>query len=554
MMLPPILAAWYGGLVPGLLATGLAALASSYFFIPERFSWNIGLSGFIEIALYIVEGTLVTVWAVGRDRAQEAARAASEKAAAILASISDGFVALDRDFHFTYVNTAAEALLQRSAPDLLGRTPWEVFPALAGTHLENEFRRATAEGAPTAFEEYAAGPQRWIEVRAFPGRDGGLSVYFRDVTERRRQADQARQLASIVESSEDGIISKDLNGTILTWNRGAQRMYGYPAEETIGKPVSMLAPPGHQDETTALIERLRHGVAVERIETVRQRKDGTVFPVSLTVSPIRDRAGHVLGASTIARDITERKRLEQSVLEAQKMESLGVLAGGLAHDFNNLLTGIMGNTGLVLDSLPPGDPMRSPLESALRASERAADLTRQMLAYSGKGRFVTERVNLSALLSGMADLIRSSLPRSVTLEMELAPSLPLVEADPGQIEQLTMNLAMNAGEAMGDAPGKVRIATGKCELGGRAACAGTPGEELPPGTYVWLEVRDTGSGMDPDTLARIFDPFFTTKFMGRGLGLAAVSGIIRGHRGALRVNSAPGQGSTFRVLLPAAGR
>jgi signal transduction histidine kinase len=240
----------------------------------------------------------------------------------------------------------------------------------------------------------------------------------------------------------------------------------------------------------------------------------------------------------------ERRTLEEQLRQAQKLESLGLLAGGVAHDFNNLLTGILGNASLALEVLDPPEPARTMLLDVVRASERAADLTRQLLAYAGKGRFVVQRVNVSEVVRDIADLICTSIPKLVSLRLDLSDTLPAIEADASQIQQLVMNLVINAGEAMEDRAGSVRVTTGSREITGDAA--------LKSGQYVYLEVEDNGSGMDSATLEHIFDPFFTTKFTGRGLGLAAVQGIVRAHRGDISVCSALGVGSTFRILLPAA--
>ena len=249
----------------------------------------------------------------------------------------------------------------------------------------------------------------------------------------------------------------------------------------------------------------------------------------------------------------ERRNLEDQLRHAQKLESLGLLAGGVAHDFNNLLTGILGNASLALELAEEDQAMRSMLQDIIRASERAADLTRQLLAYAGKGKFMVEPVNASSLVHDISELIRSSVPRTVELALNLHPDLPAIEGDASQVQQLVMNLILNAVEATGERPGVVRVSTGIREV--------RPGERLPhfrpdpppPATYVTIEVMDDGCGMTEAIKAQIFDPFFTTKFTGRGLGLAAALGIARGHRGAIAVESVEGSGSTFTVLLPAAG-
>ncbi|HSA46606.1 MAG TPA: ATP-binding protein [Candidatus Competibacteraceae bacterium] len=258
-------------------------------------------------------------------------------------------------------------------------------------------------------------------------------------------------------------------------------------------------------------------------------------------------------------DITARKaaeeqrwQLEQQMQQTQKLESLGVLAGGIAHDFNNLLTIILGNASLALDELPSISPSRDSLRAIEKTALRAAELCRQMLAYSGQGRFVIETIHLDELICEMASLFKSSLPKKATLNLNLADALPPLRGDPSQIRQVVMNLVINASEALDDRSGVVTVSTGAMQCRPDDLAGAYREERLAEGVYVWLEVSDTGCGMNSETQRRVFEPFFTTKFTGRGLGLSAVLGIVRGHQGALQVVSTPGQGTTFKVLFPAA--
>jgi signal transduction histidine kinase/CheY-like chemotaxis protein len=251
--------------------------------------------------------------------------------------------------------------------------------------------------------------------------------------------------------------------------------------------------------------------------------------------------------------IEERKRIEEDLRQTQKLESIGVLAGGVAHDFNNLLVGILGNSSLALEVLPENSQVRPLLQDVLLAGQRAADLTRQLLAYSGKGRFVVQPLNLSGLVREISGLIQPSIPKMVRLRLDLDFNLPLIQADSSQLQQLIMNLVINGAESIGDRAGVVAVTTKSCDIAGEAIPRAIPPTEIRPGRYVCLEVKDNGAGMDAQTMSKIFDPFFTTKFTGRGLGLAAALGIVRGHRGGIEVESSPGEGATFRVYLPAAG-
>jgi len=284
------------------------------------------------------------------------------------------------------------------------------------------------------------------------------------------------------------------------------------------------------------------------------RKDGSEFPVEIGLNPIEtDEGTWVLSAIV---DITERKRAEQErkTLEAQmqhtqKLESLGILAGGIAHDFNNLLVSILGNAGLALMELAPESRARPTVQNIQAAALRTAELTKQLLAYSGKGKFLIQPLNLSLLVEEMAHLLKLSISKKAVVRTRLASNLPAIEADAAQIQQVVMNLMLNASDALGGNIGDIVVSTGVIDADRAYLSETFLDEHLPEGRYVYLEVSDTGCGMDKETRSRIFDPFFTTKFTGRGLGLAAVLGIVRSHRGAIRLYSEPGQGTAFKVLF-----
>jgi len=459
-------------------------------------------------------------------------------------------------------NHGAERLYGYSTAEMIGQDMTVLLPPNRsdeeGTILERIRRGERVEHFDT-LRMHKDGRFIRVSIAISPirGKSGeviGASHVARDITQTTELELARTRLAAIVESSDDAIISKDLNGIVQTWNRGAERLYGYSALEIMGRPMSLLLPPDRPDEEALILKRLAKGERVDHFETTRLRKDGRQIDVSLSISPIYDKEGIVRGASHVARDITERRTLETQRLHTQKLESLGVLAGGVAHDFNNLLTGILGNASLVADSMHAANPNRQILAECIQAAERAAQLTRQLLAYAGKGRFVVEPVSLSALVREISTLIQTSIPRKVQVRLELADNLPTVEADAGQLQQVVMNLIINGAEAIGENVGLVVCSTASQMVD--EAYMNTLGAEalyIKPGLYVTLEVNDSGCGMDEATLASIFDPFFTTKFTGRGLGLAAVSGIVHGHKGAIKVYSSPGRGSTFKVLFPAMG-
>ena len=390
----------------------------------------------------------------------------------------------------------------------------------------------------------------------------------------------------------------DLAGKVVRVNPAGCRLLGLTEREIVGHPVWEFVAP---EEQALVRERLGRNLSSEQPLDSQERNwirpDGARLILEIHSNYIRDAEGRIQGIRTFLLDVTRRKRaeealrkvqeslehrivertaelemanqflrremeerrqaaeehrkLEAQVQHAQRLESLGVLAGGIAHDFNNLLASIMGYGSLAAMDLPEDSRPRRSIEQVLTAAKSAADLTQQMLAYSGRGSFVLEPVNLTVLIEGVVRLIESTISKKATLRLHLATGLPCIQADASQIRQVVMNLITNAAESLGDAPGIVEVTTGVAWADEEQWTAMVPGHVLPAGNYVFLEVGDTGCGMDAETQNRIFDPFFTTKFSGRGLGLAAVLGIIRSHRGGIRVHSEPRAGTTFRVMFPA---
>ncbi len=484
-----------------------------------------------------------------------------------LSSIGDAVVSTDTVGRVVFANPVALDLLQWPEREMIGQPIEAVFRIInefTREAVENPVGRVLREGAISGLANHTVliardGTEIPIDDSAAPirqdGQTTGVVLVFRDISERRRAQQDAAYLAAIVESSDDAIVGKSPDGIIQTWNTGAERVYGCKAAEAVGRPMRDFLPPDRQHEEDEILERLRKGHRIVHFETVRVRKDGTTIEVSLTISPMRDRTGQIVGVSHVARDISEQKKTAEQMRQTQKLESLGVLAGGIAHDFNNLLTGILGNASLALDDRTLTSTTRAAIEATVAASERAAQLARQMLAYSGKGHFVLEHINLSERIREILPLIKASVPPTVLLRLDLDDQLPLIEADAAQIQQLIMNIIINGAEAVPEGQqGMLRVMTGRLQVDEEylREHIGSGAGDLAPGAHAVFEVSDTGTGMDEATLARIFDPFFTTKFTGRGLGLAAVLGIVRGHRGFLQVSSVLGQGTVFRVLFPAA--
>jgi PAS domain S-box-containing protein len=380
------------------------------------------------------------------------------------------------------------------------------------------------------------GVYRWFKTRGVPqfAPDDSIGGWIGTCTDIGDQKNAEERFSGLLAAISDPVFIIDYNWRYVFVNGPAAAFAHISPSEMAGRVVWDLFPneKGSRFEIEA-IRAFQTGQEV-RYETFNEHSgrwyEMDIFP---------DRTNIIV----FARDITDRRALEQKLQQADKFDSIGVLAGGVAHDFNNLLVGIMGNVSLALDVLPESSPVRVMLEDAVIASERAALLTRQLLAYAGKGQFKVEKLDLSKLVRDTRQLIRANIPSNVDLKLFLDDQLPPVEGDLSQIQQVIMNLVINAAESFEFShSGQVRVYTSACQIGGA--------QDSEPGQYVSLKVQDEGSGMDPETVSRIFEPFFTTKFTGRGLGLAAVQGIVRSHKGNLRVDSAPGQGSTFTILLP----
>ena len=351
------------------------------------------------------------------------------------------------------------------------------------------------------------------------------------------------QIRDILESMHEGFFAFDREWRCTYVNERGVNLMQTRREDLVGKKLEEIVPEAIGDR---MREEFHRAVAENKPSTFEQYYAPLDSWFEVSAYPTRD------GLAVFGRDITERKRFHERLQQTQKLESLGLLAGGIAHDFNNLLTGIVGNASLLLEDLPENSPMRGGLQDVVNAAGRAGALTQQLLAYAGKARFTVEPLDLSELVRDISKLIKTSIPKAVELRLHLATGLPPVNADATQIQQLVMNLVINGAEAIGEGKrGVVTVTTGTQEVDEKWVQLALTGEGVAPGKYVVLDVSDTGCGMTEETAAKIFDPFFTTKFAGRGLGLAAAMGIVRGHKGALKVSSVVSEGSHFRVLIPA---
>ena len=361
---------------------------------------------------------------------------------------------------------------------------------------------------------------------------------------------------SLFEGVPDTVLVHDMQGQILHVNDAGVRQLGWPADTLVGMNIHDLVAPA------ALTDYLDHlqdtwTESAGRLETTVTTRSGRRFHAEVHQRSVEIDAG--LAVINVVRDITarrkaeaDRQRLDARMQRAQKLESLGILASGIAHEFNNLLVGILGGADLALVDLPLEEAkLRKTFQQISRAAKRASELINQMLAYSGKGKFVVEPIDVNTVISGMKDLLQASVSKNVILACHEEAGLPAIEGDRSQIRQVLLNLVMNAGDSIRADNGLVNVVTKTVNADREYFASGCLDEGLPEGEYVVLEVADNGSGMDPATLGKIFDPFFSTKFAGRGMGLAAAMGIVRGHGGTIRVESAPDQGTKFQVLFPA---
>jgi two-component system cell cycle sensor histidine kinase/response regulator CckA len=411
--------------------------------------------------------------------------------------------------------------------------------------------------------EHVGSPRQWTaEEQAFAGSVGDLVSLAMEADRRIRAERSLREgedlFRAIGDRLHDAMLLVDASDrhhpSVRYANEAACRLTGYSPEELAGQPLLLLADPAAQ---AVAVEQLRRALAGEIVlfDSVHRRKDGSVMPVEV-YGRVIDCAGRPR-LLLLGRDISHRVRAAQAqlefqakVLEAQRRESLGILAGSIAHEFSNLMMGILGGTGLALAQLPESSPARARMVQVEEAARRASDLCHQLQAYAGQTRLRMERIDLSALTDEVLRLMRTVVPRHVTVEKDLARDLPAVEADAGQLRLVTVMLVTNAIEAIGETQGVISVRTRVGHFTGEDFEGRLETAQVPDGEYICLEVEDSGCGMSEETRRRVTEPFFTTKVVGRGLGLAAVHGIVRGHRGELAVTSQLGHGTTVRVFLP----
>jgi PAS domain S-box-containing protein len=478
----------------------------------------------------------------------------------LLESAPDAMVVVDRAGIIRIVNRRTEELFGYTREEMVGH-PVEMFvpaqivarhPAFRSAYFADPRPRPMGAGLELTASR-KDGSQFPVDISLSPLETEDevlVSAAVRDITERVLAEGARASLAAIVSSSDDAIIGKTLGGMITSWNPAAENLYGYSASEAIGKHISMLLWPEQHEIEEVILERVRNGGRVDSYETTRAHKEGRSVDVSISISPIQDSRNQLIGTASIHRDIGEKKLSQAKLrtLQSQRLESLGQLAGGVAHDFNNLLAAILNYAELIAESPGDEESVRQDIAEIKRAAERAAVLTHQLLIFGRREIVNPEVLDLNAVVADLEKLLRRTLGEHIDLRTRPAQGLWPMKADPSGVEQVLMNLVVNARDAIGDR-GVIAIDTANVESHEELEATGS----LAPGRYVRLSVSDDGGGMAEDVVARAFEPFFTTKPRGQGsgLGLATVYGIAKQSGGDVRIYSNPELGTVVRVYFPA---
>lgn len=478
----------------------------------------------------------------------------------------------DARHRFLLVNRGFANFCQSTPADMIGHEDAEFHPQpdeVARFHREDDEVLRTGQPMVIPEEHITAlnGAEIWMSTHKIPlknasGKCDRVLAVAVDITEQKRSRHALQQSEEryrrLYENAPVAIILWDSRQRVIGWNPWAQTIFGWISHEVLWREwIPLLIPPADQSAVAGICAAIISEGSTRMHECAAVNKAGGLLSCEWYHAAIRDAQGQFVAGISFVVDVTEKRRaeeerrqLESQMLQSQKLESIGVLASGIAHDFNNILMAILGNADLALTELPADSSVRTTMEEIILGARRAADLCRQLLAYSGHGRFVIEPVDLNQIVREMVNMLEVAVSKRVTLRFEHADSLPAIEADGTQLRQVLMNLVINASEAIGTKDGLVHVRTGVRECSREFLNSTLLGSKLSPGLYVYLEVSDTGCGMTREMISRIFEPFFTTKFTGRGLGLAAVLGIVRSHDGTIEVQSVPEKGTTFRIYFP----
>ena len=488
-------------------------------------------------------GTAVDVDATKRMEAES--RELARRYTTTLESITDAFFTLDLEWRFTFLNSEAERLLDRKRDALIGRNVWAEFSAAVGSTFEKEYYRAMREKVTVAFEEYYPPLERWFSVRAYPS-EQGLAVYFRDVTLTRKKEEKLREQAALLDQARDAIFVCDLEHRVLYWNLSAERLYGWTAEEAEGRRLDDLVyrTPAELEQPVRTTREKGEWVG----EVDQFSRDGTALSVEGRWTLMRDEDGEPRSILAINTDVTERNKLEVQFRRAQRMESIGTLAGGIAHDLNNLFAPIVMGIDL-LREFELNDDARAVIEAIEQSTQRGVGLVKQVLGFARGIEGARMPLHLEKIVREIESIIGNSFPKNITLECEIPDDLWMVMADPNQMNQVILNLCVNSRDAMPDG-GTLSIRLHNVVLD--EVYSGMDPQSK-SGAHVVITIEDTGAGIPREIQEKIFDPFFTTKEIGKGtgLGLVTVQNIVKNHGGFLDLYCEAGKGTRFKVYLPA---
>lgn len=567
LFLAVFISAWYGGKGPGLLATGLTAAAAAV--LMAAGGGGVSTTQALAVLSFVAGSLVITALVEGLRAARRRAEDSSHRLEAVLTSIGDAVIATDEQGRVTFMNPVAEQLTGWDTAAASGRLLEDVFVIVneqTRAPVTNPVEKVLESGLVVGLANHTVliardGREVPIDDSAAPVRDAtgttrGVVLVFRDVSERKRAAEERERLAALVDSSDDAILAKNLDGAILSWNLGAERLFGYRADEIVGRPISILIPPDREEDFSLILERIRRGERVEHYETERLRKDGTLVDVSLAISPIRDAAGNVVGASKIARDITESRRAEQLLREAKEAAEAANRAkdhflATLSHELRTPLNPVLLALTAMLDDQSVREEIRPTLEMIRHNVELEArlidDLLDVMRIVRGKMALHREVVDAHNLIHRSAEICRSEIQgKQQKLHLDLSAREHHVNTDPARLQQVFWNLLRNAIKFTPEG-GSITLRT--CN----------PAEVVPGGAdgVLVAEVTDTGIGIDADFLPKIFDAFeqgeasLARRYGGLGLGLAICRSIVEAHGGSLAATSAgKGSGSTFTLALP----
>lgn len=555
---------WYGGKGPGLMVLILFELITITGAMRSQTAAPITIKYIVAQFNVILLFAFLIVLVSGRRESERRLREQHEWLRVTLSSIGDAVIATDTQARVSFLNPAAESLTGWEQKEAVGQPLDNVFRIIneeTRASVENPITKVLKEGHVVGLANHTLliakdGREISIDDSGSPIRNekgdiNGVVLIFRDVTERKKaeeamRASEERFSKAFRASPVPMSIVTYKEGRYIDVNESFLSNSGYTSEEITGRTTTDIGIYADPEERSRLRQILEQQGRIHNIEVRRRVKSGEVR-IALTSSELITLDGEQCILTT-THDITEHKRLEEQLLQSQKMEAVGRLAGGIAHDFNNLLTAIIGYSQIILGDLNEGDPMREQIEEIEKAGKRAAALTNQLLAFSRKQILQPRVLNLNGVIADIGNMLRRLIGEDIELRANLDPAIGYVKADPGQIEQIILNLAVNARDAMPKG-GKLTIETQNVYLDESYA---SQHAEVQPDTYVMLAISDTGTGINKETQANIFEPFFTTKEKGKGtgLGLSTVYGIVKQSRGHIWVYSESGRGTTFKIYLP----